>query len=137
MGGIAVAGSLLVDKINEIVAFPTEGELTQIRSVSRAGGGLVPNVGIDIRRLDSTVDVYAVGKIGRDADGAFLKSLLADNGLNISGIRESDVPTSFTDVMSIPGGQRTFFTYAGACADFGADDIDFSSLPVSMIHLGY
>ena len=39
--------------------------------------------------------------------------------------------------MSISGGQRTFFTYAGASSDYGLDDIDFNSLNVKMLHLGY
>ena len=39
--------------------------------------------------------------------------------------------------MSITGGQRTFFTYAGASADFGVDDVDLDALNVKMLHLGY
>ena len=34
--GIAVAGSVIVDKINEISAYPNAGELTQIRSIQNA-----------------------------------------------------------------------------------------------------
>lgn len=137
MNGIAIVGTMLVDKLNEISAFPQKGELTQIRAVSRAVGGIVPNVGIDLKRLDPSLPVYAVGKIGKDGDGDFLRQQLADNGLDISGVKESDGNTSFTDVMTIPGGQRTFFTYAGTCATFGLDDINFDRLPVSMLHLGY
>lgn len=51
-GGIAVAGSALVDEINEIKAYPEVGRLAQIYGVKRAAGGLVPNVGIDIRRIN-------------------------------------------------------------------------------------
>ena len=39
MAGIAVAGTALVDKINEISAYPRAGELTKILSVQRAAGG--------------------------------------------------------------------------------------------------
>jgi sugar/nucleoside kinase (ribokinase family) len=38
--------------------------------------------------------------------------------------------------MSEVGGQRTFFTYPGASAEFGYDDVKFDTLP-SMLHLGY
>ena len=135
--GIAVAGTILVDKLNEIGAYPASGELTKILSVSRAVGGAVPNVGIDIKRVDPTITVKAAGKIGRDAEGDFLVDTLEGNGVDASLLVRGDKPTSFTDVMSIVGGQRTFFTYPGACADFGFEDIDFDKLDAKMLHLGY
>ena len=134
---IAVAGTILVDKINEIGAYPASGELTKILNVSRAVGGCVPNVGIDIKRVDPSIPVSAIGKIGRDADGDFLVDALESNNVDASLLVRGDVPTSFTDVMSIVGGQRTFFTYPGACAEFGVDDIDFENLNARMLHLGY
>lgn len=135
--GIAVAGTILVDKLNEIGAYPASGELTKILSVSRAVGGAVPNVGIDIKRVDPTIPVCAIGKIGNDAEGDFLVNTLEENGVDASLLVRGDKPTSFTDVMSIVGGQRTFFTYPGACADFGVDDVDFDKLDAKMLHLGY
>lgn len=135
--GIAVAGTILVDKLNEIGAYPASGELTKILSVSRAVGGAVPNVGIDIKRVDPTIPVSAIGKIGNDADGDFLVETLEANDVDASLLVRGGLPTSFTDVMSIVGGQRTFFTYPGACADFGVDDVDFEKLDAKMLHLGY
>lgn len=135
--GIAVAGTILVDKLNEISAYPASGELTKILSVSRAVGGAVPNTGIDIKRVDPSVTVKAVGKIGKDSEGDFLVETLENNGVDTSLLVRGDAPTSFTDVMSIVGGQRTFFTFPGACAEFGYDDIDFESLDVKMLHLAY
>jgi sugar/nucleoside kinase (ribokinase family) len=135
--GIAVAGTILVDKLNEIGAYPASGELTKILSVSRAVGGAVPNVGIDIKRVDPSIKVSAIGKIGNDSEGDFLVNTLEENGVDASLLVRGDRPTSFTDVMSIVGGQRTFFTFPGACADFGFDDIDFEKLDARMLHLGY
>ena len=135
--GIAVAGTILVDKITQIAAYPASGELTKILSVSRAVGGAVPNVGIDIKRVDPSIPVKAVGKIGKDSEGDFLVSTLAENGVDTSLLVRGEAPTSFTDVMSIVGGQRTFFTFPGASADFGYDDVDFENLDVKMLHLGY
>ncbi len=135
--GIAVAGTILVDKLNEISAYPASGELTKILSVSRAVGGAVPNVGIDIKRVDPTIPVKAVGKIGNDGEGDFLVNTLEENGVDTTLMVRGELPTSFTDVMSIVGGQRTFFTFPGACADFGYDDVDFENLNVKMLHLGY
>ena len=136
--GIAVAGSVLVDKINVINAYPKAGELTQIKELSRAVGGLVPNVGIDLKKIDAALPVYACGKIGDDEEGGFVKSEFARYGLDTQGlITDGKEKTSFTDVMSVKGGERTFFTYAGASAVFGAEDMDFDALKADMLHLGY
>jgi len=135
--GIAVAGTVLVDKLNEISAYPACGELTKILGTTFVVGGAVANTGIDIKRVDPSIPVKAVGKIGRDSEGDFIIRVLGENGLDTSLLKRGDMPTSFTDVMSIVGGQRTFFTYPGACADFGVNDVDFDKLDVRMLHLGY
>ena len=49
--GIAVVGSVLVDKINEIKAYPESGELTQIVGLDKAVGGCVPNVSVDLKKI--------------------------------------------------------------------------------------
>ena len=135
--GIAVAGSILVDKINEISAYPCSGELTQIKSVQKSVGGCVPNVAIDLKRICPDLTVKAVGKIGNDENGKYVTEVFQANGVESSGVTFGKDATSFTEVMSITGGQRTFFTYAGASAEFGADDVDFDALGVEMLHLGY
>lgn len=135
--GIAIAGSILVDNINEISAYPKSGELTQIKSVQKSVGGCVPNVAIDLKRICPELTVKAVGKIGEDENGEYVKETLSKNGVEIQDIGVGKDKTSFTEVMSVTGGQRTFFTYAGASADFGASDVDLDGLGVKMLHLGY
>ena len=136
--GIAVVGTLLVDNLYEISAYPKEGELTQIRSVSLSSGGLVPNNGIGLKKIAPAVPVYAVGKVGNDDAGRYALSVMenADVDVSLVCVSESD-RTSFTDVMSVTGAQRTFFTYPGACATFGYDDIPWDQLSAKMLHLGY
>lgn len=140
MGGIAIAGSVIVDRLNEIHAYPNAGELTKIHSIKRAVGGCVPNVAIDLKRICPSMQVIACGKVGDDADATLLRDTLAADNVDTSLLTVCDEPTSFTEVMSIPGGQRTFFAYAGACEQFGYEDVDFDALVakgVSMLHLGY
>lgn len=138
MKGIAVCGTLLVDKLNVISAYPKEGELTKINKVTRSVGGLVPNVGIDLKKLSPELDVYAVGKTGNDSDGRYIADVLKSNGLDVSHVKAVDgITTDFTEVMSVVGGARTFFTYSGAGKTFGVSDIDFLKLKVKMLHLGY
>ena len=135
--GITVAGTVIVDKINEITAFPACGELTQIHSVHPAVGGCVPNVALDLKQINPHMPVYAVGTIGSDEEGAFVRQTLEQGGVDTRGLTVLEwEKTSFTEVMSIPGGQRTFFTYAGAGAAFGSEHICWDTLP-KILHLGY
>ena len=135
--GIAVVGSILVDEINEISSYPKSGELTKIKNVQKSVGGCVPNVAIDLKRICPELQVKAVGEIGADENGEYVKDVLSQNGVEIENIALGADKTSFTQVMSVTGGQRTFFTYAGASADFGVDDVDLDGLNVKMLHLGY
>ena len=136
--GIAVVGTLLVDNLYEISAYPGEGELTKIRSVSLACGGLVPNNGIGLKKIAPTLPVFAVGKVGDDDAGKHALRTMSEAGVDVSAVTVSAAErTSFTDVMSVSGGQRTFFTYPGACATFGAEDIPWDDLTCEMLHLGY
>ena len=137
MRKVVAAGSILVDKINEIGAYPKAGELTQIRARSRVPGGLVPNTGCDIHILDSGIPVSAFGAVGDD-DGRFAVAELKRRGLDTAGVVVKPTATSFTDVMSVPGGERTFFTYPGASAEWGYDDFPFEKIePRDLVLLGY
>ncbi len=110
--GIAVAGSVILDKIKEIPAYPNIGELAKISSVKYSVGGCVPNVACDIKRMRSELDVTALGRVGNDGEAKFITDYLENNGVDTSLLTTMDGElTSFTDVMSIVGGQRTFFSY--------------------------
>lgn len=136
--GVAFAGSLLVDNIYEIAAYPSSGELTQIRSIQRATGGMVPNNGIGLKKAAPHLPVFALGKIGEDEGGRYALNELLQNGVDVSGVKVSATEkTSFTDVMSVRGGQRTFFTYSGTSSTFGVEDISWENLSCKMLHLGY
>ena len=138
MRKVVTAGSILVDKINEIGAYPKAGELTQIRARSRVPGGLVPNTGCGIHILDPGIPVAAFGAVGDDDDGRFAVAELKRRGLDTAGVVVKATATSFTDVMSVPGGERTFFTYPGASADWGYDDFPFDMVgDDDLVLLGY
>ena len=138
MNGIAVAGTVIVDRINEISAYPASGELTQILSLQKAIGGCVPNVAMDLKKISPALPVRVFGRVGSDADGAYVRQTLGDAGLDTTGLlTDENAPTSFTEVMSVTGGQRTFFTYSGASAVFGKDDMNFGEELPAILHLGY
>lgn len=136
--GIAVAGSILVDEINNVLSYPSAGELEQIISVSKAVGGCVPNVAIDLKKLSPNLPVFAMGKISDDENGKFVISTLKGNGINTDAVTViKGERTSFTRVISVSGGQRTFFTYPGTSSLLGLEDISFEYFKPKILHLGY
>lgn len=136
--GIFVVGSILVDNISTISSYPNKGELTKILYLDKAVGGLVSNVAIDLKRLDKNLDVFAGGKISNDENGKFVLEVLKNEKIDTSKVIVSEEDkTSFTEVFSEIDGNRTFFNYPGSSSVFGFNDIDFKSLDVKMIHLGY
>jgi len=138
MRGIACLGNLIVDVIKEIDAYPGLGNLSSIAGVSYATGGLVPNCLLDLAKMDPSLPLAAVGLAGQDEYGERIVSTLGDAGIDTRHVgRHPALPTSFTDVMSLRGGERSFFHYRGANAAFGPAYIPLDELSAELLHFGY
>lgn len=136
--GILLAGNLITDIIKIIDVYPSQGMLCNIQSESRAVGGLVPNVGINLAIMDKAIPLYAAGKIGNDFNGDYILNQLKKYGIDTGLIIKTDKNTSYTDVMTARDIKaRTFFHYRGANADFNENDIDFDSIECGIMHIGY
>ena len=136
--GIVIAGNMLLDIIKSISMYPSSGMLAYTDDISYAVGGCAPNTAINLAKIDSTVPVSVIGRVGTDENGRYIISQLQKNGVNVSKVAFSpSVPTSFSDVMSIPTGERTFFHHKGANAEFSPQDIDSPSLNCDLLHIGY
>ncbi len=136
--GIGIAGNIIADIVKTIDTFPKEGMMAQISDVSPAVGGCVPNTSINLAKIDSGIPVSVYGKAGTDENGRYILSKLRQYGINTEGIKlSSEHPTSFCDVMSLSGGERTFFHRKGANAVFSPEDIDVDSLKCDIFHIGY
>lgn len=137
--GIAVAGNMLVDTIYPIDHYPGIGELATIGdAVTKATGGAVCNVIVDLAKLDETVPLKALGVIGADENGRYIEDTLSNyKNIDLSRIVHAGT-TSFTAVMSdITARQRTFFHSRGANAKFSEEHIDWNNLNVDLLHIGY
>ena len=139
MNSIVFCGSILTDIIKMLPAWPEKGMLVPIRSISRQIGGSVCNSGVDLKTLDPSLVVKAVGAVGDDDNGAFAVRSLEDRGLDCSLVRRvKGVPTSFTDVMTLETtGERTFFNLHGADSMLVPEDVDVGSLDCELFHFGY
>jgi len=139
MNSITFCGSIITDVIKTLPAWPEKGMLVPIQSIARQVGGSVCNTGIDLKTLDPTLAVRALGAVGDDDNGAFAVRTLEDRGLDCSLVRRvKGVPTSFTDVMTLATtGERTFFNLHGADSTLTPDDIDVRTLGSELFHFGY
>lgn len=137
--GIAVAGNMIVDVLYPILGNPKPGELTTITDgISRSTGGALCNVIVDLAKLDSAVPLTALGRVGTDPEGDYiLEKLNVHVNIDTSRVRREGL-TSFTAVMADTiGKQRTFFHYRGANARFCEKDVDWETLNVAILHIGY
>jgi len=136
--GITIAGNILADIVKNIDRYPEIGMLTSIRDISRAVGGCAPNTAIDLAKIDRSIPLSVLGKIGDDENGRYVLSQFNHYNINCAGVSVSeDKPTSFSDVMNLPSGERTFFHARGANEVFSPADIDLSSLNSVILHIGY
>lgn len=136
--GIAICGNLIADVVKSIDIYPKTGMMTYVSDISHAVGGCVPNTAINLSKIDRSIPISAFGKVGTDEYGRYIVSQLSKNGVNVDGISfSSKTPTSFCDVMSMPGGERTFFHKKGANAEFSPADINIEALDCNMLHIGY
>lgn len=136
---VIIAGNILTDRVKVIDTYPERRMLANILSASVAVGGCVPNTATDLKIIDPSLSVGAAGRIGDDEAGKFVLSQLQKIGIDTGYVKVSGLEqTSFSDVMSeAKTGERTFFHYRGANADFCPDDLPVNELGCRMLHIGY
>ncbi|MBR3503514.1 MAG: carbohydrate kinase family protein [Clostridia bacterium] len=135
---IALAGNIVVDSIKYIDQYPGKLELTAIKRVERSLGGAVPNVGMDLARLDPKLPLKAVGFAGADDNGAYaLEAMARHPSIDLSDVKRAGL-NSFTDVMTVEStGERTFFTFKGADSLITPDTVPLDRLDCDILHVGY
>ena len=137
--GICVAGNMIVDITYPVEGWPKQGELVHIHDgIARSTGGAVCNVVVDLAKLDPSIPLYAMGRIGDDAEGDLIQRVLGGYpNINMDSVVREGI-SAFCNVMAdVKNKQRTFFTYMGANARFTEDDIDWAKVPAKIFHIGY
>ena len=140
---VMVAGHICLDITPE---FPMElkgdfnhvfapGKLINIEKAVIGTGGTVSNTGLAMDKLG--LDVKLNGKVSDDEFGNIIKSKVGQN----KSSSFKTVPgqsSSYTVVLSLPGVDRIFLHHAGTNDTFGAEDIDYETLPgCALFHFGY
>jgi sugar/nucleoside kinase (ribokinase family) len=113
---------------------PSVGTLALVDSIVLRAGGCAINTSSALARLG--LRAAAVGKIGADAFGDFVVGVVADRGVDGSGIiRDPTVPTSATVVLVDSKGERTFLHTTGASDAVQAEELDEAVFAGRALHI--
>ncbi len=144
MGKIIAAGHICLDitpvfpggrTYGEIAEVLMPGKLIQTEAADVHTGGSVANTGLALKRLGN--DVILLGKIGEDAFGSLIVSILEREGAG-GLIVDPCVSTSYSVVLNVPGIDRLFLHNPGANDTFSGEDIPESALEeAELFHFGY
>jgi Sugar kinases, ribokinase family len=136
--GILAAGTMLVDHVHLIDDWPEQGRLATILHSESATGGAVPNVLRTLARMKTGLPLAAVGLVGDDLDGEFIRQCLLDDDIDCRWLQAAALPTSMTQVMTNHrNGQRTFFHAHGCNAAFDASLLTELHTNHKIVHLAY
>jgi len=137
--GIIAGGNWIIDHVKLIDAWPGQDTLVSILGQAASNGGSPYNILKDLARLGAGYPLQAVGLVGEDADGRFIRDDCAAAGIDARGLATAaGTATSYTDVMTVQGGgRRTFFHQRGANALLGPEHFDFTGATARHFHLGY
>ncbi len=120
------------DRIGDLLV---PGKLIRMEAASVHTGGSVANTGLALKLLGN--DVTLLGKVGKDAFGSIVESILAGYGAG-GLIPDQQSSTSYSVVLAVPGMDRVFLHNPGANDTFSASDIPEKALAdAALFHFGY
>ncbi|MCR5673433.1 MAG: carbohydrate kinase family protein [Lachnospiraceae bacterium] len=112
------------------------GKLIETNPASVSTGGAVANTGLAMKILGA--DVRLMGKVGTDAFGEMICSILKRYDADKDMIRAEYEDSSYSVVLAIPGIDRIFLHCPGTNNTYGANDIPDESLKeAALFHFGY
>ena len=98
-------------------------------------GGAPANVAVAAARLGAESAFW--GKVGDDGFGAYLRRVLADNGVDQTGLRTGSRPTTMAVVSVDETGERSFRFLRGADRDICPEEVDEDAVPgTKILHFG-
>lgn len=112
-------GSLNIDRVYRVDHLVRPGETLTSTGFNEFAGGKGLNQSIALARAGA--DVCHAGKIGRD--GRFLKQLLSDNGVDVSLVQMSDIPTGHAIIQVNRAGENSIILFGGANQEMSRAEI--------------
>ncbi|WP_298454885.1 PfkB family carbohydrate kinase [uncultured Cellulomonas sp.] len=115
MSDVAVVGSVNVDVVVRVPHLPGPGQTLLASGLTRGAGGKGANQAVAAARAGGAATAF-VGVVGRDDDGAVLRTALADAGVVTDALSESDEPTGTALICVSDDGENVIVVVGGANA---------------------
>lgn len=123
-------------KVSQLTDILSPGKLLNVGEADVHTGGSVANTGLGMKILGA--DVTLMGKIGDDAFGGMVKSILDKYDAGSGMLVSKGESTSYSVILAVPGVDRIFLHNTGANDTFCAEDIPREALEeASLFHFGY
>jgi sugar/nucleoside kinase (ribokinase family) len=135
MTDVVCLGILVADVVvRPLDAAPAAGTLALVDSIVLRGGGCALNTSSALVRLG--LEAAVVGKVGADAFGDFVVSLLRERGVDDSGVvRDPGVPTSASVALVDSAGERTFLHNPGANDALRLEEVGEEAFAARALHV--
>jgi ribokinase len=121
MGRVFVAGSINMDVVATAERHPRVGETVAGREVLYFPGGKGANQAVAAAKLGAPTTL--IGRLGRDAFGAELKTFLAGQGVDVSLVREAPGVHTGTAIITLADADNTIVVIPGANGLVSAEDV--------------
>ncbi|PKQ20803.1 MAG: ribokinase [Actinobacteria bacterium HGW-Actinobacteria-6] len=112
MSEVVVIGSINVDRSVSVPGAPLRGATLLGGGVRRGPGGKGANQAVALARLGRSVAM--IGAVGNDADGDWMLSILAEEGIDVSGVVRVPDPTGQAFIFVESDGESTIVVSPGA-----------------------
>ena len=100
--GVLAGGNWIVDRPKIIDVYPAQDTLANILQETSSNGGSPYNLLLDLARLQAPFPLEAVGLVGEDEAGEFIRADCRAHGIDTRQLHAcKDAPTSYTDVMTV------------------------------------
>jgi ribokinase len=121
MGRVIVAGSINMDVVATAERHPRIGETVAGRSVDFFPGGKGANQAVAAAKLGAATAL--VGRLGTDVFGGQLRAFLAEQGVDVSLVRDTAATPTGTALITVADADNTIVVVPGANGAVGVDDV--------------
>jgi ribokinase len=120
--GVVVVGSVNMDVVSLVEAFPKPGETVHARSTAFHSGGKGANQAVAAAAAGATVDF--IGAVGDDAFAEPLAAGLAARSVGIAGLARKRTTSGQAFITVTAAGQNSIILSAGANGQVTTDDVE-------------
>ncbi|MFH0296198.1 ribokinase [Bradyrhizobium sp. 31Argb] len=121
MGRVFVAGSINMDVVATAERHPRVGETVAGSAVLYFPGGKGANQAVAAAKLGAPTTL--IGRLGKDALGAQLRTFLAAQGVDLSFVKDTPETHTGTAIITVADADNTIVVVPGANALVDADDV--------------